>query len=155
MAAFFASAEQCEDLVSRTYKSRNASPKKRGRPEDSVREADTDSSREDEHQRSRKRRRRSNSVQDLATMEETSLGAPSSNVPSPTTPVSFQDAACLRQEWLHEERQRSNPSHQWEEEMAWAAGVYKGDVTLGETNAERWLEFNGGEHPPNKEHWNY
>lgn len=150
MAPFFASAEQCEDLVTRTPKSRNASPKKRGRPEDSVREADTDSSREDEHKRSRKRHRSSNSVQDLAAIHESSIGAPSSNIPSPTTPVSFHDAACLRQEWLHEERQRSNPSRQWEEEMAWAAGVYKGDITLGEANAERWLEFNGGEHPPNK-----
>ncbi len=153
MTPFFALAEQCDDLVTRTSKSRNASPKKRGRPGDSVREADTDSSREDEHQRSRKRHRRSNSVQDLATMEETSIGAPSSNVPSPTAPVSFHDAACPTQEWLHQERQRSDPSRQWEEEMAWAAGVYQGDVTLGENNAERWIEFNGGEHPPNKKLW--
>ncbi|KFZ16576.1 hypothetical protein V501_02161 [Pseudogymnoascus sp. VKM F-4519 (FW-2642)] len=89
MAPFFASVEQCEDLVIRTSKSRNASPKKRGRPKDSVREADTDSSREDEHQRSRKRHQQFNSVQDLATVEETSISALSSNVPSPTTPVSF------------------------------------------------------------------
>lgn len=144
MAPSFASAEQCEYLVTRTSKSRNASSQKDGRPEDSVRGASTDSS-QDEHQRSRKRHRRSNSVHDLATMEETSTDAPSSNVPSPTTRVSFHDAVCLRQEWLHQERQRPDPSHQWEEEMAWASRVYKGDVTLCETNAERWLEFNGGE----------
>jgi hypothetical protein len=78
-------------------------------------------------------------------MEEISISAPSSYEHSPTTPTSFRDAADLRQKWLHQERQRSNPNHQWEVEEAWAAGVYKGDVTLGETNAERWLEFNGGE----------
>ncbi|PVH72188.1 hypothetical protein DL98DRAFT_470762 [Cadophora sp. DSE1049] len=148
MAPFFASVEQCEGLVAKMPKSRNASPKKRGRPEDSVAEADTSLLREEEHQRRRKRRRFSKSKQDLVVneaIEATSIGAPSSNEPSPSTPTSFHDAASLRQEWLNRERLRSDPDHLWEEQLAWAADVYKGSITLGEANAERWLEFTGGE----------
>ncbi|EGX87738.1 hypothetical protein CCM_09360 [Cordyceps militaris CM01] len=149
---FFASAEQCEDLLTKGNKSRNASPKKRGRPEDCVQEADTDSLQEGEYQRSRKRRRSSSPVQDPAINQSSVL----SNIPSPspTTPVSVDNPTPLRQEWLHKERQRSDPSGQWEEEMAWGTSVYNGDITLGSANIARWVEFNGGEHPPpNKNAW--
>ncbi|ATY64986.1 hypothetical protein A9K55_005360 [Cordyceps militaris] len=129
----FASAEQCEELLTRS-KSRNAQ------------EADTDSSQEGKDQRSRKRRR-SCTVQDMAAIDESSV---SSNITSASrpTPALIDKLAHLRQEWLHKERQRSNPSGQWEEEIAWGAGVYNGEITLSSTNIARWVEFNGGEHPP-------
>jgi hypothetical protein len=145
MAPFLASVEQCEDLVSKTSKSRNASSKKRDRPDDNVADADTGLLRDEKHQRPRKRHRHSKSPQDLAAIEVKSVSAPSTKDNSPTTPNSFHVAPSHRQEWLNRERLASDPDHLWDEEVAWAADVYKGTVTLGESNAKRWLAFNGEE----------
>jgi hypothetical protein len=150
MPPFFASAEQCENLLVKSSKSRNYSPKKRGRPEDNG--AETSPLHEGEH-RPRKRHRDSKSLSDLSPITATSVESPdglieSPSQPSPATPeepAQYDDPTTLRQEWLQRERLRSDRNKSWEEEMVWAADVYKGNVTLGEVDTERWLKFNGGE----------
>ncbi|KAH8589098.1 hypothetical protein B0O99DRAFT_692824 [Bisporella sp. PMI_857] len=141
MTPIFASAEQCENFITKTPKSRNSSPKKRGRTEDSIADGNIGSLREEEYQQPRKRHRHSGPAHGLVNIKTASVEAPSLNESSPATP----GATSLQQEWLQQERLRSDTDLRWEKEVAWAAEVYKGGITLGEANARRWLEFNGGE----------
>ena len=62
------------------------------------------------------------------------------------TDATLADArSTLAQTWLAQERLRSDPHKHWEDEQAWAQDVWKGDVTLNEEGARRWLEICGGE----------
>ncbi|MCJ1299235.1 hypothetical protein MMC08_002027 [Hypocenomyce scalaris] len=147
-----ASSEQCESFLVKSSKSRNSTPKKRGRAEDD--DADEAKSlHEEERQRPQKHHRGDKPVNELSPIEGALFEAPGSltkspHEPSPATPdapAQYNDPTILRQEWLKRERTRSDGNKGWEEEMAWAAEVYKGNVTLGEEDAERWLDFNGRE----------
>ncbi|KAG4427741.1 hypothetical protein IFR05_016779 [Cadophora sp. M221] len=62
---FLASVEQCENFLVKSLKSRNSSPKKRGRAEDDAEEAKTVLY-EEKQQRPQKRHRGSNSVHELS-----------------------------------------------------------------------------------------
>lgn len=136
--------EECKEYGAKSSRSRNPSPKKRGRRDGSLVE---------DGEAWPKRQRTSlplysedsNTLTNNVSLPETPRH--SSNLDSQFSHAlnkADQPLGELRRRWLHKERARSDPDHTWRAEEKWAS-IKRCDDTMNQAETIRMLEYYGAE----------
>jgi len=137
--------EKCKEYSSKASRSRNPSPKKRGRRDGSPAE--------DAEPRTKRQR-----TSLLLSSEDSTTSSGNGALPETPRYSSNRDTPFshtlneadvpineLKRHWLHKERSRSDPDHTWEAEEKWANRIQREDNTMNQAEAIRLLEYYGGE----------
>lgn len=137
--------EKCKEYSSKASRSRNPSPKKRGRR--------AGSPAEDAKPRTKRQR-----TSLLLSSEDSTTSSGNGALPETPRYSSNRDTPFshtlneadvpineLKRHWLHKERSRSDPDHTWEAEEKWANRIQREDNTMNQAEAIRLLEYYGGE----------
>lgn len=140
------SGNECKELISRT---RNQSSKKKSKRLFSDHEDGNLSDCETGQQNSKK-------IRQNTFLRDSGIEIVKSPLGSPDTPAESEEefqasqtppsqSMALRQAWLKNERQRSDPRGTWGEEQAWVESVWDNKVVMGADEAKRFWEFHGME----------
>lgn len=144
------SGNDCKKLTTRTRSQSPTKKSKRTLPDDNNDGGlmDTDG------QRNHKRLRHDQSFKSSGI--ETVEGPPADTDPDieavtaseeePRTPQPQRNQTrSLREEWLKNEQQRSDPENKWAQEQAWVESIWDGKTLMGPQEAKRFWEFHGME----------
>lgn len=140
------SGNDCKKFTARTRSQSPVKKSKRTLPDDDdVGPMDTE-----EGQRNHKRPRhdqsfRSSGIETIRS-SPAGTGAVIASEEEPKTPQTQRSQTrALREEWLKNERERSDPENTWAQEQAWVASVWDGKTLMGPEEAERFHKFYGME----------
>lgn len=131
---------ECRQFVTKTLRSGSQSPKKRGRSEGGTDNGSFPASRDSEGYHQHKKHK----VMSDASLRKISSTESALEPQTPEWSLEWHRMAALREQWLLQERSRSDPGRRWEDEEAWVDRMRNDDKTaLGPAEAKRYHEHMG------------